>query len=82
MTRKIGIIAHSNGGNALSAILLAGLSRIVLEDAPCEHEYDPWAERREKRKSIIFRQPALATFTSDRPLTKRQRRRMRGKGKP
>lgn len=45
------------------------------------HHYDPWAEQREKRKSIVFRKPALATFTSDRPLTKRQRRRMRGKGK-
>ena len=31
---------------------------------------------------VIFAQPRLANFTSERPLTKRQRRRQRGKGKP
>ncbi len=31
---------------------------------------------------VILTQPNLATFTSERPLTKRQRRRQRGKTKP
>jgi len=32
-------------------------------------------------RGVVFAEPARATFTSEKPLTKRQKRRLRGKAK-
>lgn len=52
------------------------------------YEQPPLRERVERRQFqgalgyFLNSEPALASYTSERPLTKRQRRRARGKGNP
>ena len=57
---------------AAMAMMSAGIS--VQRDYPYEPETPS--------QRIIFGMPRLATFTSERPLTKRQKRRLRAKPKP
>ena len=56
---------------AAMALMSFGVTERRLYDDPSDHT---------TVQHVLFGQPKKATFESTRPLTKRQRRRMRGKG--
>lgn len=88
---SIGMVA------AAAALRSAGLGDVVvIEDDHADRftfdplEYRPQrAPKRERRRPhyngalgmVLNSEPALATYTSEKPLTKRQRRRLRGKAR-
>lgn len=61
---------------AAMALLGAGLSW----DRPERFSDDP--DDYDPVRRVVLAKPRLATFTSERPLTKRQRRRNRGRKQP
>lgn len=64
----------------MGAAAFLGLHTVSAIRDPFAYELDDWPNDPVQR--LVFSQPRLATFTSERPLSKRQRRRQRGKAHP
>ena len=77
------MISTRHGGlnlKALAALSFAYAFTPIGKPGPEQPEYPPRTSDKASSR-IVCKEPARATFTSEKPLTKRQKRRLRGKGK-